>query len=319
INEFHYAQTGVDNNEFVEVAGPSGTNLTGSTILLYRPSDGKVYYTLALSGSIPNQSNGKGVLSFAFPSETIINGIGAICLVQGSAVMDFIAYGSSFLAVNDAAIGTTPVNIGITESDAGPNTVSIQRTGNGRLANTFAWTGPAASSAGSLNTGQTIAPRPANGPAPTVSYTDTPIGSGPCGITILRKWKATDNCGLMSAIKTQQIRINPAVLAEAEEADETESQQEPELKEIAGYELYQNVPNPFDHSTNITFSLPETMRARLSIFDVNGRLVDYIEQEFTKGLNELTIQASELNAQGVYYYKLDTPDWSATKRMVLIK
>src|SRR5687768_8667852 len=59
INEIHYDNTGTDAGEFVEVAGPAGTDLTGYSIVLYNgASPFGSYDTDALSGTIPNQQNG---------------------------------------------------------------------------------------------------------------------------------------------------------------------------------------------------------------------------------------------------------------------
>jgi len=49
INEFHYDDSGVDEGERIEVAGPSGTSLNGWRIILYEGNDGTVLSTLNLS------------------------------------------------------------------------------------------------------------------------------------------------------------------------------------------------------------------------------------------------------------------------------
>ena len=64
INEIHYDNSGTDAGEAIEVAGPAGTNLAGWTLLLYNGSGGAVYNTIGLSGTLPNQQSGCGVLSF---------------------------------------------------------------------------------------------------------------------------------------------------------------------------------------------------------------------------------------------------------------
>jgi hypothetical protein len=84
-----------------------------------------------------------------------------------------------------------------------------------------------------------------------------------------------------------------------------------------GYELYQNVPNPFNGVTAIGFNLPEAMEATLTVTDVSGKILKVIQRDFAKGYNEVTI--SNLEAVGVLYYQLDTQDFTATKKMVLIR
>ena len=66
INEFHYDNAGANTGEFVEIAGPAGTNLSEYAFVLYNGANGQSYTpAVTLSGTIPNLQNGFGVLSFA--------------------------------------------------------------------------------------------------------------------------------------------------------------------------------------------------------------------------------------------------------------
>ena len=67
INEIHYDNTGTDAGEFVEIAGPAGTDLAGWSIVLYNGSGGAPYDTDPLSGTIPDQQNGFGMISISYP------------------------------------------------------------------------------------------------------------------------------------------------------------------------------------------------------------------------------------------------------------
>ncbi len=80
--------------------------------------------------------------------------------------------------------------------------------------------------------------------------------------------------------------------------------------------LYQNTPNPFSDQTTISFSLPTEEEAVISIFDVSGRVVKVIQNEFVKGYNEITINKNDLRSTGVLYYQLKTADGSIIKKMV---
>ena len=53
-----YDNIGGDTGEFVEIAGPASTNLTGWNLVLYNGSTGAVYNTVALSGTITDQQGG---------------------------------------------------------------------------------------------------------------------------------------------------------------------------------------------------------------------------------------------------------------------
>ncbi|HEY0726613.1 MAG TPA: hypothetical protein VGD38_00985, partial [Pyrinomonadaceae bacterium] len=74
INEIHYDNSGTDTGEFIEIAGPAGTNLTGWRIELYNGNGGARYDNDALSGTIPSQQGGYGTVSLSYPTDGIQNG-----------------------------------------------------------------------------------------------------------------------------------------------------------------------------------------------------------------------------------------------------
>lgn len=92
-----------------------------------------------------------------------------------------------------------------------------------------------------------------------------------------------------------------------------------ELNPKDKFELYQNVPNPFNASTIIGFNLPKADEASLKIFDVTGKLVYQSKGQFNKGYNTFNIDAASLNLNGVMYYQIDTETDSATRKMIIIK
>ena len=59
INEFHYDNAGADVNEGVEVAGPTGTDLTGWKVIFYNGNGGVLYDSVILSGTIPPVNGGR--------------------------------------------------------------------------------------------------------------------------------------------------------------------------------------------------------------------------------------------------------------------
>jgi hypothetical protein len=88
---------------------------------------------------------------------------------------------------------------------------------------------------------------------------------------------------------------------------------------VLGYALNQNEPNPFKTETKISFQLPSEMRAKVSISDVSGRVLRTYEGVYPAGLNELFVKRSEVGAAGVLYYTLETEDYRATKKMIVIE
>lgn len=154
INEFHYDNASGDVGEFVEVAGPAGTDLTGFSIVLYNGNGGASYATIALSGTIPNLSNGFGVLSFAAAGLQNGSPDGIALVGADGAVIEFLSYEGVFTAVGGPADGMTSTDVGVAEPGDAPIGVSLQRQGTGDEAADFAFAGPLAETPGAVNTGQ---------------------------------------------------------------------------------------------------------------------------------------------------------------------
>ncbi|MGH7596936.1 MAG: Ig-like domain-containing protein [bacterium] len=156
INEIHYDNTGADANEAIEIAGPAGTDLTGWSIVLYNGSNGAVYDTDALNGTIPNLCNGFGVVMLNYPANGIQNGApDGIALVNPSnAVIQFLSYEGSFTATAGPANGMVSTDIGVAEAGTEPPGQSLQLSGTGQFYENFTWNAPAASTFGACNTGQ---------------------------------------------------------------------------------------------------------------------------------------------------------------------
>ena len=93
--------------------------------------------------------------------------------------------------------------------------------------------------------------------------------------------------------------------------------------------LLPNYPNPFNPETWIPYRLAEDANVMLTIYDSNGRLVRSFDVGHrTAGLYERRDKAiywdgknetGEQVASGVYFYHLTTGQYSATKRMVILK
>ncbi len=87
----------------------------------------------------------------------------------------------------------------------------------------------------------------------------------------------------------------------------------------ATFSLAQNHPNPFNPATTIEFSIPKPAHVELSVYNVSGQLVAVlVDRELPAGAQSLDWNASAL-ASGVYVYRLTTRDYSATRKMILLK
>ena len=190
INEIHYDNAGTDVGETVEIAGPAGTDLTGWSILLYNGSNGTLYNTTALSGSIPNQQNGIGTVVITYASNGLQNGApDGLALVDATnTVIQFLSYEGYFGAVDGAANGMTSTDIGVSESGSDPIGFSLQLTGTGNAYGDFTWAAAMANTFGSVNTGQRFTGG-GQQPIPEPS-TLLLLGSGLTGLSLWR-WKHT--------------------------------------------------------------------------------------------------------------------------------
>jgi uncharacterized repeat protein (TIGR01451 family) len=158
INEFHYDNTGVDTGEFIEIAGPAGTDLTGWSIVLYNGSGAPYGAPIALTGVIDDESSGFGALSFP---ATLQNGPDGMALVDSTGVVrQLLSYEGTFIATSGPAAGQTSVAVGVVEGTATPVGSSLQLLGAGACADSFTWSGPAAASPGVLNNGQQVSTAP---------------------------------------------------------------------------------------------------------------------------------------------------------------
>jgi photosystem II stability/assembly factor-like uncharacterized protein len=85
------------------------------------------------------------------------------------------------------------------------------------------------------------------------------------------------------------------------------------------YSLSQNYPNPFNPTTTIKFSLPEPSLVSIKVYNVIGKEVMILIDEFKpKGNYEIEMNGFELTS-GVYFYKMTAGNYTDTKRMLLIK
>jgi hypothetical protein len=83
--------------------------------------------------------------------------------------------------------------------------------------------------------------------------------------------------------------------------------------------LEQNYPNPFNPGTTISFVLPRAERARLSIFDAAGRLVEVlVDADLEPGPHDRTWGGHTV-ASGVYFCRLETASGVLTRKMVHVK
>ena len=88
---------------------------------------------------------------------------------------------------------------------------------------------------------------------------------------------------------------------------------------MQGYELKQNMPNPSDESTTIEFTIPISNMTELSIFDTKGNKIKTIISTYLfAGTHTFEVNLAGIPS-GIYYYTLQSGDFSMTNKMIVVK
>jgi hypothetical protein len=87
----------------------------------------------------------------------------------------------------------------------------------------------------------------------------------------------------------------------------------------SSYVLAQNYPNPFNPATKINFSIPLSGLVTLKVYDILGKEVMTLVNEVkTAGEYRIDFDGGRLSS-GIYFYKLEAGQFTATKKMMLVK
>lgn len=97
------------------------------------------------------------------------------------------------------------------------------------------------------------------------------------------------------------------------------SMQNNESRLPTAFYLYQNYPNPFNPTTTINYSIPKTSFVSIEVYDVLGKRVStLVNEEKTAGNYSIKFDGRNLSS-GIYFYRLQSEDFSQTKKFVLLK
>jgi predicted extracellular nuclease len=169
INEMHYDNAGRDEGEAVEIAGPTGTDLTGWSLVLYNGNGGALYDSVDLDGILPTSCEHLGVLAVDTPG--LQNGSpDGVALLDGTGnLVQFLSYEGTFTAANGPAAGATSVDIGVSEGSSTQVGDSLQLASSG-------WCPAAPNTFGECNADQVTEP---GGHEPPRLFIHEIQGSGP--------------------------------------------------------------------------------------------------------------------------------------------
>lgn len=85
------------------------------------------------------------------------------------------------------------------------------------------------------------------------------------------------------------------------------------------YRLSQNYPNPFNPSTTISYDLPTDGEVKITIFNLSGQMVTLLDEGMQSGGSHELIWDAADNPSGIYFYRLQSGEFSQTKKMVLLR
>ncbi|HLF19998.1 MAG TPA: T9SS type A sorting domain-containing protein, partial [Bacteroidota bacterium] len=88
---------------------------------------------------------------------------------------------------------------------------------------------------------------------------------------------------------------------------------------LTDYGLYQNYPNPFNPRTTIDFELPREAHVSITLYNMLGQEIRRVaEGMYSRGMHLLQVDVGPLTS-GVYFYTLKTAEFTATRKMVVVK
>lgn len=153
----------------------------------------------------------------------------------------------------------------------------------------------------------------------TLSWNDTQVVSASSNETLfVLTFTAKSNTNINSLRISSDITDAQAYSQNNETLDITLESANSETI-TTGFELFQNTPNPFTDATEIGFTLPKSAFVTINIHNLTGKKLKSYQGEYNKGYNSIMVSKEEIGMAGVVYYTLETDDYNATKRMVVIE
>ncbi len=83
--------------------------------------------------------------------------------------------------------------------------------------------------------------------------------------------------------------------------------------------ISQNYPNPFNPKTNIDYSLSVNGKVKIVVYDITGREVKQIVNEFKPAGYYTSLFDASILASGIYFYRITTSDFTQVKKMLVVK
>ena len=141
INEIHYDDTGLDDNEMVEVRVTNGYDVSQMSLYMYNGKEGlqNMYSVIPLTSMDVDLVNSDAAFDYYVwdaPMSGLQNGTDGIALVDNGDVIEFLSYEGCFTAMDGPAARMHSIDIGVFETNGSSEMQSLQRLEDGT------WIGP---------------------------------------------------------------------------------------------------------------------------------------------------------------------------------
>ena len=83
--------------------------------------------------------------------------------------------------------------------------------------------------------------------------------------------------------------------------------------------LHNSYPNPFNQTTKIPFSIKESQNVKISIFDINGKLIQNISNQYFESGNHYVKFSSKKLSSGIYFIMLNHKNGIETQKITFLK
>jgi len=360
INEIHYDNSGTDTGEAIEVVieNASSYDLSLFVITLYNGNGGGAYGTYTLDTFIQGASDGNFTYFSALISGIQNGGPDGIALSYDGTLIQFLSYEGSFTAVGGVADGQNSEDISVSEPGSTPIGQSLQLVGNGIKYSDFTWSAPMAATFGSANAAgdQSL---PVELSQFTATFETGVVELNWCtesevnnlGFNVYRSVNGEDyfqkiNVSLIEgagnssnandysftdsdivpgykySYKIEDVssagekEMHGPVTVQTEESDD---------KVVDSYSLGNAYPNPFNPETTISYELPEACIIKVSIYDIQGNLVNsLVNTTQTAGNYQVSWHGVDNNGMqvgnGVYFYQMTTnTGFAKTAKVIFLK
>lgn len=125
--------------------------------------------------------------------------------------------------------------------------------------------------------------------------------------------------GLFAALPDGNVAQLPRIFGKEADNIANEILGKSEVAVITDYSLEQNYPNPFNPTTNIRFAIPQSSFVTLKVYNMLGKEVaTLVNEQRESGVYEVTFDGKDL-ASGVYIYKIQAGNFTATRKFTLMK